>query len=319
MTWRAVCGMAAGLAWVACSSARPAEVGEGPCSNGVDDDGDQLIDCADPACRLFPWCVIVPDAGALDAARAELNDAGARDAGDGEVGCGRPLDVVLTLDVSSSMSNDLARLVDLAPALFEVARQASYDSRISLVVFVDDAVAVDGCAPFSSAEALAASLAQWRAFSLENRSPVSRIANVDCAENSLDAVALAVTGCARRAGAAHVILHVTDDTFAERPAVLSGAFGPGVLVATTYREVSDALVREQIRFLALTARGAGMDCGGPVISADVGRGFHGPFGGEPALPERTGGEAWDLRAMRDGTFDLVGTLRAALLRLACSS
>lgn len=303
------------FASASCSSARPPEIGEGPCSNGMDDDGDMLVDCDDPACQLFAWCTGSPDASAPD---ASAPDASGLDAGDvGPVACSEPLDLVLTLDVSSSMTEDVARLRDLSPAIFAAARTASTDARVSLVVFVDDALAVEDCAAFETPEALAAELDQWRAFTTQNRSPVSAIANVDCVENSLDAIATAITGCPRRAGGAHVVLHVTDDTFAERPTVLSGPFGPGVLVASTYVEVSDALAREDMTFVALTANGAGASCGGATISPDVGRGFHTPFGTELSLPERTRGEAWDLRAARAGTLDVAASLEMLLDRLVC--
>lgn len=310
---------AVGGVLIGCNSPRPAEIGEGPCSNGLDDDGDGLIDCADPACRLFAWCTTVADASQPDASQP---DAGSLDADldaeiDATLTCTEPLDLVLVLDVSSSMTADLAQLRDLAPALFASAQAASPQAHVSMVVFVDDALAVDGCAPFASADALAASLEQWRAFTSTNRSPVSDLENVDCPENSLDAIATALTTCAWRTGS-RVILHVTDDTFAERPSVLSGPFGPGVLVMWNYIEVSSALARQGVSLLALTANGPGTSCGGPTTSPDVGRGFHTPFGSDVSLPDRTGGRAWDLRAMRDGSFALVPALDAYLAQAVCA-
>ena len=300
-----------------CGSSGGPEVGEGPCSNGIDDDGDMLADCADPACRLFSWCS-VGDAGARDAGRDAIVLDANLDAGDaGTPVCSEPLDLVLVVDVSSSMTDDLARLRDLAPALWSAATDASAEARVSLVVFVDDALEVADCLPFTDVGPLGGELDQWRAFTSTNRSPVSEITNVDCAENSLDALAAAITGCPWRDGS-RVILHITDDTFEERPAVLSGPFGRGVLVASTYLEVSDALAREHIEVLALTANGAGLDCGGPRVSADVGRGFHTPFGTDLSLPERTGGQAWDLRAMREGTFELVPALTDHLSLGVCA-
>lgn len=274
-----------------------------------------LVDCADPACQLFSWCLVDPDAATPDAAAAPDTHL---DAGDvGPRVCSDPLDLVIVLDVSSSMTDDVARLRDLAPALFEAATEASTAAQISLVVFVDDAQTVADCAPFSDGAALAAELDQWRVFTATNQSPVSHIPNVDCAENSLDAIAAAVSECSWRTGS-RVILHITDDTFAERPTVLSGPFGPGILVASTYLEVSDALVHQRTHLVALAADGAGASCGGPMTSPDVGRGFHEPFGTDASLPERTGGEAYDLRAMRDGTFELVPALSAYLARTACA-
>jgi hypothetical protein len=300
-----------------CGGPPPAELGVGPCSNGVDDDRDGLTDCADPACRLFAWCAGPSDAGSPDAALpdAALPDAPGLDAG--PLRCEAPLDVVLVLDVSSSTAGDLARLRDGAAPLFEALRAASTDSRLGLVVFVDDALAVDGCAPIAGPEALSTALETWRAFSASNTSPVSRIPNVDCAENSLDALATALTVCPWRAGR-RVIVHLTDDTFAERPAVLSGPFGPGVVVTTTYLEVSDALARERVVVGALARDGAGIGCGGPTPSPDVGRGFHRPFGTDVSLPERTGGVAWDLDAVRRGELDPVASIAALLARVACA-
>lgn len=310
----ALCGLATGAAACSCSGSRPPEIGEAACSNAIDDDGDMLTDCADPACQLFAWCSARPDAGPRDASTPDASV----DAGDvGELACSEPLDLVIVLDVSSSMTDDVARLRDLAGPLMESAREASTSAQVSLVVFVDDAESVMDCAPFETADALAAELDQWRVFTATNRSPVSDIENVDCVENSLDAISTAITGCEWRDGA-RIVLHVTDDTFAERPAVLSGPFGPGVLVASTYLEVSDALAREDITFVAVAANGAGASCGGPMTSPDVGRGFHTPFGTDVSLPTRTGGEAWDLRAVRDGSFDLAAAIDGLLSRRACA-
>jgi hypothetical protein len=192
-----------------CSSPRGPEIGEALCSNALDDDGDMLVDCADPACQLFSWCLVDPDAATPDAAAAPDTHL---DAGDvGPRVCSDPLDLVIVLDVSSSMTDDVARLRDLAPALFEAATEASTAAQISLVVFVDDAQTVADCAPFSDGAALAAELDQWRVFTATNQSPVSHIPNVDCAENSLDAIAAAISECSWRTGS-RVILHITDDT-----------------------------------------------------------------------------------------------------------
>jgi hypothetical protein len=314
---------AAALALVACNGPTPTEIGEAACSNGVDDDRDMLVDCADPACRLFPWCTGSSDAGPPDAASVDATtfDAPGLDAAGLDAGpsvCAAPLDVVLVLDVSSSMGPDLAQVRDALGPIWDAAARVSTAPSFGLVVFVDDALAVEGCAPFASRDALAAELEAWRAFSSMNVSPVSRIPNVDCPENSLDALATAVTECPWRAGSRRVILHVTDDTFAERPAVLSGPFGPGVLVASTYVEVSDALARDRIRVGALARTGAGEGCGGPVASPDVGRGFHTMFGLDPSLPERTGGAAWDLRAARAGELDVGAAVSALLESVPCT-
>ncbi len=301
-----------------CSSPPRSEIGEDACANGVDDDGDRLTDCADPACRLFAWCT-GSDAGRSDAGQdASLNDAGMFDAGDaGPMICAEPLDVVLVLDVSSSMAEDVARIREAVPAIWDAAERVSTSPRFSLVVFVDDALAVNDCEPFASREDLAGQLELWRTFCATNRSPASSLPNYDCVENSLDALGTAITSCPWREGASRVIVHLTDDTFAERPAVLSGPTGPGILVTATYVEVSDALVRTGIRLGAFAMSGMGASCGGPTISPDVGRGFHTPFGAEASLPERTSGAVWDLRTVRAGELDVAASVTELLARVQC--
>jgi hypothetical protein len=279
------------------------------CSNGRDDDGDGLVDCADPACRVYAFC------GAADAGRRDAGPVDAAPWPDGAL-CARPIDAVLTLDVSSSMADELAVVRDWAPALVESLRALDPEAQVSLVVFVDDALAVSDCAPFDSGASLAAEIDAWRMRARENRSPVSGTFNQDCPENSLDALHLAATRCFERSDAVRLVVHLTDDTFAEHPAVLSGPYGGGVLVQTTYEQTAAALVGVGARVVAVTLSGPGEDCGAGRRSPDVGQGFHTPFGGQRALPEQTGGLALDLAALRAGTLALEAEV-AALVESAC--
>lgn len=284
----------------------PTESDIDACSNGRDDDGDGMADCRDPACRAYVFC-LQSDAG---------TDAGPVDAGppqDGAV-CARPIDVVLTVDVSSSMVAELEALRDAAVGLVERLRALDESARVSLVVFIDDALAVGECAPLEG-PALRDELEAWRVRAPEDRSPVSDTLNQDCPENSLDALALAAGGCAWREGAAHLVVHVTDDTFAERPAVLSGPFGGGIVVQSTYAEAADVLVAEGARVIAVARQGQGESCGAGR-SPDVGQGFHTPYMGMVSLPERTGGVALSLPDLVDGELDLAAVI-AERAELAC--
>jgi hypothetical protein len=297
------------LGVVIASCGRGSEASLDDCSNGRDDDGDGLIDCREPACRIHAFCE-EPDSG--------RHDAGPRDAGprpDGSL-CARPIDVVLSLDVSSSMIDELAIVRDGATALFDRIRALDPDARIGLVVFVDDALAVADCSAFTDGAALAAEIESWRRRAPENRSPVSGTFNQDCPENSLDALHLTTTACPWREGSERFVVHITDDTFVEHPAVLSGPYGGGVLVAHTYEETSSALAGIGARVIAIALSGVGEDCGAGRRSPDVGQGFHGPYRGQPSLPERTGGRALDLNALRRGTLDLAGEI-ASIAELAC--
>src|SRR5688500_11526174 len=95
-----LCAVGAVVGGAGCASG---ESSVDQCSNARDDDSDGLTDCADPACRVYAFCTGA-DGGAAD--------AGPRDAAPRPDGarCGRPLELVLVLDVSSSMEDELARL-----------------------------------------------------------------------------------------------------------------------------------------------------------------------------------------------------------------
>jgi len=128
----------------------------------------------------------------------------------------------------------------------------------------------------------------------------------------------AVTTCPTRANATRVIIHVTDDTFAERPAVLSGAYGGGIPVQFNYLETSVALTDGRWIFGVFAETGIGDDCGAGR-SPDVGRGFSEAFGMQPSLPDATGGRFWDLRAVRAGTLDMNATINDFLRSVYCTS
>lgn len=311
-------GTALGAASCGGSRATPTESDMATCSNARDDDGDGLVDCHDPACGIFSFCNAHD--GGVDAAAA--SDANV-DAGDGGT-CGRPLDIVLTVDVSTSMTGELAAIGDGISHLWDVAHEVSADPRISLVVFVDDVLAVDGtppfaadggCMPFTNVEDLRTQLGAWQTFCASNQSPVSHLPNQDCAENSLDAI-VAATMCPLRDGSRRVLVHVTDDTFVERPAVLSGEWGGGVVVQFNYLEATTALVDRGFRVGVFGETGVGDDCGAGR-SPDVGRGFSGPFGSMSSLPEVTNGRFWDLREVRAGRLDMASEIESWLRQIAC--
>lgn len=292
----------------ACTPAAPrTESSADTCSNGRDDDGDALVDCRDPACTIFTFCAGTdggpPDAGPVDAPPFD---------GDAP-GCGVPLDIVLVLDVSSSMPDDLMRVRDAVPGLFDAARALDATATLSLVVFVDDVLAVNACAPYASSADLVAEIDRRIAAAPANTSPVSGVVNQDCMENALDALFDASTMCTWRPGAEHTLVLVTDDTFGERPRVLSGEWGGGVFVATTYAEALTALSSRAIRLVAVAQSGAGDPCGAGT-SLDVGQGFFTPYMDMTSLPDATGGVAIDLREVRDGRV----ALGARLADLLCA-
>src|SRR5690606_22930607 len=116
MAWRRAVAFA-GLVALAGCSARDEEPGGGggggetsadACSDGRDNDGDGLTDCAEPACTVHAWCGGGTDAGgAVDGGGAGA-DSGPRP--DGGPGCAEPLDVVFVIDVSTSMADEVEQI-----------------------------------------------------------------------------------------------------------------------------------------------------------------------------------------------------------------
>jgi hypothetical protein len=305
---------------LACSSGpvHATEMDMTTCHDHKDNDGNGLVDCHDPSCVAF---CRPTDAGVMDA----NVDSGPLHVDGGA--CRVPLDVVLVVDVSSSMTHEMSALAAGANDLWATAHSLSTDATISLVVFVDDALAVDGappfpvtggCMPFGTPDDLALELMTWQMTCASGQDPVSHMQNHDCPENSLDAIMLAATTCPTRPNATRVIIHVTDDTFEERPAVLSGQWGGGVPVQFNYLETSVALTDGRWIFGVFSDTGVGDDCGAGH-SPDVGRGFSGAFGAQPSLPDATGGQWWDLRQVRAGTLDMSATINAFLRSVYCTS
>jgi hypothetical protein len=253
-----------------------------------------------------------PDIGLRDTGpRDAMPDFGSRMDGGA---CPAPLDLVLSVDVSTSMTSTLMGQVrDAIPTLWTTAHALSESPAVYLVVFVDDVMAANGsgaypgdgmCVAFSSPDDMLSHLDQWRALGAMNQDPVSHQQNHDCAENSLDAIVAAASACPFREQSSRYVVHFTDDTFAERPTVLSGQTQRGVQVQHTYAETLAVLANQEVRFSAFSLSGAGPDCGAGVRSPNVGQGFSEGFAMMPSLPDATGGQWWSLADVRGGSLDV---------------
>jgi hypothetical protein len=282
----------------ACQERVPRNEDPSTCANGSDDDRDGRFDCADDDCYGVGVCGGGSDAGPTDAG---LRDTPRLDVLP-EV-CAAPIDLTFVLDVSTSMTEEAGALRDGIGDIYAAAQALTTDTRFSLVVFVDDALVVNGCAPFASVAELTAEFDRWRTFCSTNNSPVSGVANADCAENSLDAIYAAATTCTWRADATHILVHVTDDTFEEPPYQYSGdVFSSGVPAVHFYGEVLDALVSREIRVGAF-AMEVPEDCGAGT-SGDTGRGFFTSYRSMMTLPMATGGRVWDIADVREGDLNM---------------
>src|SRR5690606_8826496 len=171
-------------------------------SDRGDNDRDGLADCADPQCGTYLWCSgAQQDAGSHDAgpgphdARSGQHDAAPRPDATFP-SCNDPIDVVFTIDVSTSMDDEIAAIRRGIDSIWRATEALSTNARFSLVVFVDDVKAVNDCAPFPTAVAMQEELDRWEEFTRSNEQPGgSGSNNSDCPENSLDAIYTAATGC----------------------------------------------------------------------------------------------------------------------------
>jgi hypothetical protein len=276
------------------------------CADGRDNDGDGARDCSDPGCSGVAFCGGGLDSGGLDAGRSS------RDAMTPL--CTDPIDLVFVIDVSTSMEDEVDAIRRGIDSIYATATALTPAVQMSLVVFVDDVVAVNGCAPFASITELQTELQSWQSFTSSNRQPDGGgdDFNTDCAENSVDALYVAATECPWRSPATRIIIHVTDDTFAERPADLSG-----VGVERTYQEAVSEIVSRQIRVGAFAAPGAGEHCGAGT-SPNVGRGFHEPYNGMPSIPMASMGRAWSIRDVRANVIDMADAINMFTMDSYCA-
>lgn len=297
------------------------EISEAECSDGRDNDADGLVDCEDPACGVHAWCEPHPDAGQPDG-----GDDGGVDAdedvipNDGDTSSAYcSIDIVFVIDVSTSMRDEVEGIRTGIDSVWAAARALTTDTRFGLVVFVDDHVAVNGCAPFDSVESLQSEFERWRDFTSSNDQPGGAgFSNSDCPENSIDALYSAATTCVWREEATRIVIHVTDDTFVERPRRLSSLLGMGgIAVQHTYDEVLSAMLENEIRVGAFAAPGAGEFCGAGT-SPNVGQGFHESYNDQPSLPEATGGRAFNIRDVRAGSLDMAAAINELIEEEYCT-
>lgn len=291
----------------ACTSRQTAhESSVTECSNGRDDDGDDHVDCDDQDCDVV--C-----GGGTDTGMPMNPDASFADTNHHPMSCVDPIDLVFVLDVSTSMMDEFAHLRDGIGSIFAAADALTTDHTFGLVVFVDDVLVVNGCSSFDSAAALQSEFDTWRSFCASNGNPGGASEdNGDCPENSLDALYDAATMCTWRPGATHVVIHVTDDTFRERPARFSGSL-PAM---HTYQEVSDALVAAQIRVGAF-AQYTPAFCGAGT-SGNTAQGFFVSYAGATPLPDATSGRVWDIADVRSGTLDMATAINELIAASHCA-
>lgn len=220
------------------------------------------------------------------------------------------IDVVFTVDVSTTMNFMLGKIGREIAAVDAAVRAHNLDARYGLVVFVDDVLVTHGGQPFADLAALQHELAVWQAFTASNRQIQSADLNLDWPENTLDALHAAAAEFAWRPAATtlRAVVHATDDEFGEAPAIQSGQ-----PVGHGYRQTVAALQAAEIRVFSFAAR-----IGGQCECLDVTAGLFAPYRGQQAIPAATGGAVFDIDAVAAGTLNFGAAVSGALQAAVCT-
>jgi hypothetical protein len=308
-----------------------------------------ILHCGSSSTRAFDEDA--PDGGgtAQDAASPPaFGDAG----GPGDANpnaCTEDIDVVLVLDVSSSMGFVLDKLDTEITKVVSASNALKAGAHFGLVVFVDNvklyATGDQGGGKIHTAGAtLSAAFKDAKAtYTTPNRNPGDgptgpTTQNPICEENALDALHDAATDFPWRPNTARIAIVVTDDTFLERPDNYGDRDGDGMTnkldfpregnypARFTVDETVAALKKETIRvfsftrltppgFLDPTACGTGRrhttdDC--------ITFGWSKPYKGKAPIPTATGGKNFDLDEVRSGKVSLADTINDVVLQSHCA-
>lgn len=269
------------------------------------------------------------------------------DAGNGP--CTEDVDVVLVLDVSSSMGFVLDKLDAEIDKVVAASNALKVGAHFGLVLFVDNTKLVDtgdleGGKVHTKAATLRAAFTDAKAtYTTPNRNPGDgptgpTTQNPICEEDALDALHDAATLFPWRPTAARVAIVVTDDTFLEKPDNYGDRDGDGKTDKTSYPREGDypakttldetvaALKKQGVRvfsfsklkapgFLDLTKCGTGRR---HSTDEAVTYGWSKPYAGKAPIPDQTGGKNFDLDAVRDGKLSLSATINEVVLQSYCA-
>jgi len=281
-------------------------------------------------------------------AQADTGAPGPRaDAGNGE--CNDVVDIVLALDVSSSMGFVLDALDEGIGQVVERANMLAPDAHFGLLPFVDN-YAFDRTGPLeggvvhtSAASMQSAFASIRRTYTTPNRNPGDGPSGPDtqnpiCEENALDALYAAAAEFPWRPNATRVVIVATDDSFLEAPDNYGDRDGDGQTNLTNYpregdypalrtiQETVKALQDKKVRVFSFARKGfpgnflQRCGCGTGCRLGDsshVGDGWWVPYGSNPPIPEATDGKNFDLEAVQDGSLSLAETINEVVVQSYC--
>jgi hypothetical protein len=261
--------------------------------------------------------------------------------------CTEGIDVVLVLDVSSSMGFALDKLDAEIGKVVDAANKLAPGAHFGIIFFVDndrvDDTGSNGKVHTTAATLQAAFKNAKSVYTNNNRNPGDgpggrTTQNPICEENALDALHHATTEFPWRNNAARVAILVTDDTFLDKPDNYGDRDGDGLTNKTDYPREGDyparfeytetvtALRAQKIRVFSFTRLkppgGFDLDrCGtGRRHSTDdaITYGWSQPWKGKAPIPEATDAKNFDLDLVKKGSLSLSDTIQQVVLGSHCN-
>lgn len=264
--------------------------------------------------------------------------------------CTQDIDVVLVLDVSSSMGFVLTKLGSGIDGIVDAANQLKAGAHFGLVAFSDNAAFGLGGSDaqgkvHTKASSLKKAFSDFKSTYMDNdrnpgdgkSGPIRQ--NPLCEENSLDALHMAAAEFPWRDKAARIIILATDDTFLVAPDNYGDRDGDGKTdkkdypregdypavhtVKDTVQAVKDAKARV---FTITRLKPPGLldagKCGtGRRHSGDnasIAYGWSQPYDGEDPIPDQTDGKNFDLAEVQSNKLDLADAINGIVLETHCA-
>jgi hypothetical protein len=227
--------------------------------------------------------------------------------------CDDSVDVVFVMDVSTSMGPFLDKLAQEVLVVDQAVKQLEPNAppRYGLVVFVDDVTFVNSGQPYTDILQLQQDFKYWSNFTSSNKQTSGTGSNSTWPENSLDALYVAAQDFPWRPSAQtlRMIIHTTDDTFWNGP-----TFQDGVQIQHSYVATLAKLQEQKVRVFSFAA-----ELGGPLGWDDVKPGWFTGYQGMPPIPSAgaTGGNAWDINKVMQGTISLSDAINTAIEESRC--
>jgi hypothetical protein len=316
-----------------------------------------LLHCSSASRTAFeteePGAAKSDGGNASDDTPTGFGDASALPGTGNNTACSEDIDIVLVLDVSSTMDFVLKKLGSEMQKVVDASNALKSGAHFGLVVYADNSLLDSsgddaGGKVHTTAATLKKAFADvLRTYTDANRNPGDGPSGRDtqnpiCEENTLDALHMAATDFPWRQKAAHVVIVATDDTFIEAPDNYGDRDGDGQTDKTDFPTEGDypakftldetiaTLKGGDIRVFSFTRLKApffGNSCSTPrrhMTSSgrkdeeSIAYGWSKPYHGKAPVPDQTGGKNFDLDGVKSGKLSLAATINEVVLESHCA-